>query len=137
MEMQEQTTYPFSAIVSLEDLKLALILNTVNPKMGGLLIRGPKGSGKTTAVRALIPVLPRIRVVEDCPFHCSPDDLSNMCERCADLFAKNGSLKSEERKMKVVELPLGATEDRVVGSLDVEKVLKMGVEALERGIRAG
>ncbi len=136
MEMQEQTTYPFSAIVSLEDLKLALILNAVNPKIGGLLIRGPKGSGKTTAVRALIPVLPRIRVVGDCPFHCSPDDLSNMCERCASLFAKNGSLKSEERKMKVVELPLGATEDRVVGSLDVEKVLKMGVEALEPGILA-
>jgi magnesium chelatase subunit D len=136
MEMQEQTTYPFSAIVSLEDLKLALILNAVNPKISGLLIRGPKGSGKTTAVRALIPVLPSIRVVDDCPFHCSPDDLSNMCGRCAGLFAKIGSLESEERQMRVVELPLGATEDRVVGSLDVEKVLKMGVEALEPGILA-
>jgi Mg-chelatase subunit ChlI len=95
MKMQEQTTYPFSAIVSLEDLKLALILNAVNPKIGGLLIRGPKGSGKTTAVRALIPVLPNVRVVEDCPFNCSPDDPSNMCEKCAALYAKNGSLKFE------------------------------------------
>lgn len=134
--MQEQTTYPFSAIVSLEDLKLALVLNAVNPKIGGLLIRGPKGSGKTTAVRALIPVLPNVRVSENCPFNCSPDDPSNMCEKCAGLYAKNGSLKFEERKMRVVELPLGATEDRVVGSLDVEKVLKMGVEALEPGILA-
>lgn len=86
--MQEQTTYPFSAIVSLEDLKLALILNAVNPKIGGLLIRGSKGSGKTTAVRALISVLPSVRVVEDCPFHCSPDDLFNMCERCAGLLQR-------------------------------------------------
>jgi magnesium chelatase subunit D len=136
MKMKEQTTYPFSAIVSLEDLKLALILNAVNPKIGGLLIRGPKGSGKTTAVRALIPVLPNVRVAEDCSFNCSPDDSSNMCEKCAALYAKNGSFKFEERKMRVVELPLGATEDRVVGSLDVEKVLKMGVEALEPGILA-
>ena len=129
-------TYPFTAIVDLEDLKLALILNAVNPKIGGLLIRGPKGSGKTTAVRALVRVLPTTRVVRDCPFHCSPDDSSNMCERCTGQYSKNGTLAFEERKMRVVELPLGATEDRVVGTLDVEKAIKMGVEALEPGILA-
>jgi magnesium chelatase subunit D len=136
MEMEERVSYPFTAIVSLEDLKLALVLNAVNPKIGGLLIRGSKGSGKTTAVRALARVLPKVRTVKDCPFKCSPDDPSNMCERCSGIFAKNGTLVFEEKKMRVVELPLGATEDRVVGSLDVEKALKLGVEALEPGILA-
>jgi len=134
--MQEPLTYPFSAIVSLEDLKLALILNAINPKIGGLLIRGPKGSGKTTAVRALAQILSNIKVVKDCPFNCNPNDPSNMCERCMSLYMKGGSLEFEEKKMTVVELPLGATEDRVVGSLDVEKAIKMGVEALEAGILA-
>jgi magnesium chelatase subunit D len=136
MSMQEQVTYPFSAIVDLVDLKLGLILNAVNPKIGGLLIRGPKGSGKTTAVRALIHVLPTVKAVQDCPFHCSSEDPSNMCEKCAAQHAKDGTLAFEERKMRVVDLPLGATEDRVVGTLDVEKAIKMGVEALEPGILA-
>jgi len=136
-KMQESIGYPLSAIVSLEDLKLALILNAINPKIGGLLIRGPKGSGKTTAVRALAHVLPKIMIVKDCPFNCSPEDPINMCERCASRYAKNGKPSFGERMMRIVELPLGATEDRVVGSLDVEKAIKMGVQALEPGILAG
>ncbi len=134
--MQEPLTYPFSAIVSLDDLKLALILNAINSRIGGLLVRGSKGSGKTTAVRALAQIVSKVKVVRDCPFNCSPDDPSNMCDRCRALYSKNGELPSEEKKMRVVELPLGATEDRVVGSLDVEKAIKMGVEALEPGILA-
>jgi magnesium chelatase subunit D len=134
--MQEPITYPLSAIVGLDDLKLALILNAVNPKVGGLLIRGPKGSGKTTAVRALADILPKIRVVKSCPFNCNPEDPTNMCEKCRTLYMKEGNLPFEETKMRVVDLPLGATEDRVVGSLDVEKAIRIGVEALEPGILA-
>jgi len=134
--MPESVTYPFSAIVSLEDLRLALILNAINPKIGGLLVRGQKGSGKTTAVRALADILPNIKVIKDSPFNCNPEDVSNMCDKCRSLYRNNEALPFEERKMKVVDLPLGATEDRVVGSLDVEKAIKMGVEALEPGILA-
>ncbi len=134
--MQEPLTYPFSAIVALDDLKLALILNAINPRIGGLLVRGSKGSGKTTAVRALTQIVSNIKVVRGCPFNCSPDDPSNMCDKCRNLYSEKGSLPFDEEKMKVVELPLGATEDRVIGSLDVEKAIRLGVEALEPGILA-
>ena len=128
--------FPFTAIVGQDKLKLAMIINAVNPKIGGLLIRGPKGSGKTTAVRALRDVLPKVRVVGNCPYNCNPRDPSNMCELCSAKYLKDKQLKVEEREMRVVDLPLGATEDRVVGSLDIEKVIKHGIEALEPGILA-
>ena len=134
--MHQRIVFPFSAIVGLDKLKLAVIINAINPKVGGLLIRGPKGSGKTTVVRALADILPKITVVKDCPFKCNPHDPSNMCSKCAECYHKRESLPPEERKMAVVNLPLGATEDRVVGSLDVEKAIKLGVEALEPGILA-
>jgi magnesium chelatase subunit D len=134
--MQEPVTYPFTAIVDLDDLKLALVLNVINPRIGGLLIRGSKGSGKTTAVRSLPQILSKTRKVSGCPFNCSPDDLSNMCETCRNGYSQNGKLEVEEKRMRIIELPLGATEDRVVGSLDVEKAIKMGIGALEPGILA-
>jgi magnesium chelatase subunit D len=134
--MSGTTIFPFSVIVSLDDLKLALILNAVNPKIGGVLIRGSKGSGKTTAVRALADVLPNIKAVKDCPFNCNPDDPSNMCEKCRADYFRGGSLQSEEKKMRVVDLPLGATEDAVVGTLDIEKAIKSGTQSFEPGILA-
>lgn len=134
--MQRRTLFPFSAIVALDKLKLAILINAINPKIGGVLIRGPKGSGKTTLVRSLAAILPKITTVKACPFNCHPSDPSNMCPSCSERYRKSEKLPTEEREMTVVDLPLGATEDRVVGSLDVEKAIKLGVEALETGILA-
>jgi Mg-chelatase subunit ChlI len=134
--MQRRVGFPFSAIVSLDKLKLAILINAINPKIGGVLIRGSKGSGKTTLVRALTDILPKITIVEGSPFNCNPYDLSNMCQKCSEQYQNGQKLQPIEKEMIVVDLPLGATEDRVVGSLDVEKAIKLGVEALEPGILA-
>jgi len=128
--------FPFTAIIKLDKLKLAMIINAINPGIGGLLIRGPKGSGKTTAVRALRDVLPNIEVTKDCPFNCNPHDPSYLCKNCSQAFLKSQKLPIKERNMRVVDLPLGATEDRVIGSLDIEKAIKQGIGALEPGILA-
>lgn len=131
-----RVNYPFPAIVNQELLKRALLLLAVNPKIGGLLIRGEKGSGKSTAVRALGDLLPEIEVVADCPFHCDPHDISNMCEVCRRRYENGETLPIKKTKMKIVTLPLGATEDRVLGTIDVEAVLKEGVKAFQPGILA-
>jgi len=123
--------FPFSAIVGQENIKKALILNAINPSIGGVLIKGDKGTGKTTAVRALADLLPSIKVVKGCPFNCNPDDKSSLCDSCI-----SEDMKIEDKKMRVVELPLGSTEDRVVGSINIEKALKEGIRALEPGILA-
>jgi len=133
---RKRIVFPFTAIIDLDKLKLAILINAINPKVGGLLIRGPKGSGKTTIVRSLADILPKIRVIKDCPFNCNPNDPSNMCPKCREKHREGAVLTVEERGMVVVDLPLGATEDRVVGSLDVEKAIKLGIEALEPGILA-
>ena len=133
---RKRLVFPFSAIVGLDRLKLAILINTINPKIGGLLIRGPKGSGKSTIVRSLADILPNIEIVRNCSFNCNPHDPSNMCSKCSERFRKGLNLPVEEREMVVVDLPLGATEDRVVGSLDVEKAIKHGIEALEPGVLA-
>ncbi len=134
--MPKRVTYPFSAIVAQDKLKLAILLNAINPKIGGVLIQGPKGSGKTTIVRGLAEILPNLEIVKGCPFNCNPHDPTNMCENCSEINTKGESFMVEEKGMTVINLPLGATEDRVVGSLNVEKVIKLGVGALEPGILA-
>ncbi len=132
----ERIVYPFAAIVGQEKLKLALLLNAVNPRIGGLLIRGPKGTGKSTAVRALADLLPEMTVSKGCRFNCNPTDPTNMCQDCLTKHLEGDSLPVERRKMKVFSLPIGATEDRVIGSLDLEKAIKLGIRALEPGILA-
>lgn len=130
-ESMKNLIFPFTAIVGQEEIKKSLILNAINPGIGGVLIKGDKGTGKTTAVRALADLLPLIPVVKGCPFNCDPHDKDSTCEIC-----RSKNLEIEEKKMKVVELPLGSTEDRVVGSIDINKALKEGVKALEPGILA-
>jgi Mg-chelatase subunit ChlI len=132
----ERVVYPFAAIVGQQELKRALLLNAINPRIGGLLIRGPKGTGKSTSVRAIADLLPEINVVKDCRFNCNPSDPTNMCLDCFSAYKKGEFLPVEKRKMRVVSLPIGATEDRVIGSLDIEKAIKIGVRALEPGILA-
>jgi magnesium chelatase subunit D len=129
-------TLPFDAIIGQDDLKLALLLNVVNPRIGGLLIRGAKGTGKSTAVHSLAEILPSIQVVSDCPFRCSLDDPSNRCESCRSRFEKGEEIPTEELKMEVISLPLSITEDRLIGSIDVEKILKEGQKAFQPGLLA-
>ncbi len=126
--------FPFSAIVGQERVKKALVLNAINPSIGGVLIKGDKGTGKTTAVRALADLLPPLKVVKGCPFNCDPSDPESLCDSCKS--DESEEILVEEKTMRVVELPLGATEDRVVGSINIEKALKEGMKALEPGILA-
>ncbi len=112
-----------------------MILNAINPRIGGVLIRGDKGTAKSTAVRALADLLENIKVVEDCPFNCDPENPDEMCDLCFKNSQAN-RITEIERKTPVIDLPLGATEDRVVGSLNVERAIKEGIKALEPGILA-
>lgn len=127
--------YPFTAIVGQDKMKKALILNVINPKVGGVLIRGEKGTAKSTAVRALVDLLPEKEVVEDCKFHCEPLEQDKLCNECVEK-KKTRELRTKREKMKVVDLPVGATEDRVVGTLDIEYALKFGEKRFEPGILA-
>jgi len=126
--------YPFSAIVGQELMKQALLLNVVNPKLGGVLIRGEKGTAKSTAVRALASLLPEIDVAAGCPFACDPGS-DDLCQDCA-AKAQAGALKASRRRTRVADLPVGATEDRVLGTLDLEAAIKKGEKLFEPGILA-
>ncbi|MDR0460413.1 MAG: putative cobaltochelatase [Nitrososphaerota archaeon] len=136
MHSQNKTVYPFSAIVGQDKMKLALILNVINPKIGGVLLRGEKGTGKSLTVRALANLLPEIEVVANCPFHCDPKNPKDLCETCASKKVNNEKLPIIKRAVSVVELPVGATEDRLVGTIDIEKAIKTGEKHFDSGILA-
>lgn len=132
----KRVNYPFSAILGQPEMRLALVLNVIDPQIGGVLLTGHQGTGKSTAVRSLVDILPEIDVVPDCPFNCNPDaKIDDLCDICRENRAKD-ALPSERQKMRVVNLPLGVTEDMVSGSLDIERVLKEGVRALHPGLLA-
>ena len=128
--------FPFTALVGQERLRYALLLNAINPRLAGLLIQGEKGTAKSTAVRALADLLPEIEVVKDCVFSCHPYLPNKMCDDCLKRFKDSGSLPIARRKIRIVELPVSATEDRIVGSIDFEYSLKTGSRRLEPGILA-
>ena len=127
-------TFPFTAIVGQDEMKTALVLNVIDPAIGGLLIMGEKGTAKSTAVRALAELLPEIEVVKDCPFGCEPGGF--LCSSCRERAERGDLIEGTWRKMKVVELPLGVTEDRLVGTLDIEHALKKGEKKFEPGLLA-
>ena len=127
--------FPFSAIVAQDEMKLAILAAAVDPGIGGVLVLGDRGTGKSTAVRALAALLPSIKAVDGCVYGCDPAPGTPSCEYCAPLKA-GGKLKTVVKPVPVVDLPLGATEDRVVGALDLERALSQGVKAFEPGLLA-
>jgi len=128
-------TFPFTAIVGQDTLKLGLLLNAVDPLVGGVLIRGEKGTAKSTAVRALAAILPDITVVDSCRFGCDPADPGAWCNECRDR-REDGPLPKASRPPTLVDLPVSATEDRLVGTLDLEHALKHGQRSFEPGLLA-
>ena len=132
-------TFPFSAIVGQDDMKMAIMLTAIDPSIGGVLVFGDRGTGKSTAVRALADLLPKMRAVVGCPYGCDPENAK--CPEClakAAVGSKAGAATKTSHlvSVPVVDLPLGATEDRVVGALDLERALSQGVKAFEPGLLA-
>ncbi|MCX7319868.1 MAG: magnesium chelatase ATPase subunit I [Hyphomicrobiales bacterium] len=129
------SVFPFSAIVGQDEMKLALLIAAVDARVGGVLAFGDRGAGKSTAVRALAGLLPKMKVVVGCRYNCDPDKPAEHCDDCRSR-AVDGKLKVAHVPVPVVDLPLGATEDRVVGALDLERALARGEKAFEPGLLA-
>ena len=132
----EDDVFPFTAVVGQDQVKQALLLNAVSHNVGGVLIRGRRGTAKSTLARGLAHLLPEIEVVTDCPFSCDPGDIESLCGYCMNTLDVEGSLPISRTRMKMVTLPLNATEDMVSGTLDIEKALRQGEKRFEPGILA-
>jgi len=128
--------YPFTAIVGQERMRRALVLNAVDPRIGGVLIRGERGTAKSTAARALAALLPQVRVVSGCRFGCYPDRPATWCTECRERFSSGAEIPVETRKTPFINLPVSATEDRVVGTLDIEAAIQKGERHFEPGVLA-
>jgi magnesium chelatase subunit I len=134
--IRRRVVFPFTAIVGQEEMKLALLLNVIDPKIGGVMIMGDRGTGKSTTIRALADLLPEIEVVENDPFNSDPKDPELMSEAVRQHIAQGEPVPVTHQKVQMVDLPLGATEDRVCGTIDIEKALSEGVKAFEPGLLA-
>jgi Mg-chelatase subunit ChlI len=128
--------YPFTAIVGQERMKRALIMNAVDPRIGGVLIRGERGTAKSTAARAMAALLPQIEIFSDSPFNDDPDSPNTWSDWVKEQIAQGFDLRREKRQIRFVDLPVSATEDRVVGTLDIEKAIKKGERHFEPGVLA-
>ncbi len=133
---KEIAVFPFTEIVGQDDMKRALILNVIDPGIGGVLIKGEKGTAKSTTVRSMNAVLPYRTTVKGCPFGCEYGKPQRYCQYCLDRYDGGENLEPRETRMRVVDLPLSATEDRVSGTLDLEHVLKTGEKRFEPGVLA-
>lgn len=134
--LENRPVFPFTSIVGQEEMKLALILNVIDSKIGGVMVMGDRGTGKSTTVRALSDLLPNIEIVENDPFNSDPNDPELMSEEIAIKIQNKENLKTEIKQIPMIDLPLGATEDRVCGTIDMEKALTEGVKAFEPGLLA-
>ncbi|GAB2231353.1 hypothetical protein Droror1_Dr00010359 [Drosera rotundifolia] len=132
----QRPVYPFAAIVGQDEMKLCLLLNVIDPKIGGVMIMGDRGTGKSTTVRSLVDLLPEIRVVSGDPFNSDPEDPELMALEVREKALRGEELHVSFTKINMVDLPLGATEDRVCGTIDIEKALTEGVKAFEPGLLA-
>jgi magnesium chelatase subunit I len=135
-QVRRRPVFPFTAIVGQEEMKLALLLNVIDPKIGGVMIMGDRGTGKSTTIRALADLLPEIEVVADDPFSSSPTDPELMGDEIKQKVEQGVEIPIVLKKVQMVDLPLGATEDRVCGTIDIEKALSEGVKAFEPGLLA-
>ncbi|WP_088240883.1 magnesium chelatase ATPase subunit I [Calothrix rhizosoleniae] len=131
-----RVVFPFTAIVGQEEMKLALILNVIDPKIGGVMIMGDRGTGKSTTIRALADLLPEIPVVPNDPFNSHPTDPDLMSDDVRQKLLQGEDIPTDHKKVEMIDLPLGATEDRVCGTIDIEKALSEGVKAFEPGLLA-
>ena len=134
--LESRPVFPFTAIVGQEEMKLALILNVIDPKIGGVMVMGDRGTGKSTTVRALSDLLPDIEVITNDPFNSDPYDTELMSEEIRNKIKKKEILETEFKKIPMIDLPLGSTEDRVCGTIDIEKALSEGIKAFEPGLLA-
>jgi len=132
----DRPVFPFTAIIGQDEMKLALILNVIDPKIGGVMIMGDRGTGKSTTVRALVDLLPQIEVIANDPFNSHPSDPELMSQEVKEKIINKEPLEILQTKINMVDLPLGATEDRVCGTIDIEKALTEGVKAFEPGLLA-
>jgi magnesium chelatase subunit I len=128
--------FPFTAIVGQDEMKLSLQLNVIDPKIGGVMIMGDRGTGKSTTIRAIADLLPEIEIVKDDPFNSHKSDLDLMGNEVKMAIQDGETLETESIKTPMIDLPLGATEDRVCGTIDIEKALTEGVKAFEPGLLA-
>lgn len=127
------SSFPFSAIVGQDEMKRAILICAIEPRIGGVLVFGDRGTGKSTAVRALAALLPKMAAVPGCPYQCAPEQMAGSCSAC---IGGGSAPKVRKVPVPVVDLPLGATEDRVVGALDLERALTQGEKAFEPGLLA-
>ena len=136
LAISERPVFPFTAIVGQEEMKLALALNVIDPKIGGVIIMGDRGTGKSTTIRAITDILPEMEVIENDPFNSHPTDYDLMSEDVRRSIESGNSVEVTKKKVSMIDLPLGATEDRVCGTIDIEKALTEGVKAFEPGLLA-
>ena len=133
---KKRRVFPFTAVIGQEEMKLALLLNVIDPRIGGVMIMGDRGTGKSTTIRALADLLPAIEVVKGDPYNSSPNDPDLQSQEVLERIGEGNNLELDNKQVPMVDLPLGATEDRLCGTIDIEKALSEGIKAFEPGLLA-